>query len=177
MAPAAMIAVRAVTDREASTARAEAETLGAKERSTPRPGCKLARIHSIAIYDHEALPEITCVRVTGQASKQRGNVPRSLYIAQGNNVLHLTLPGGVLSARSELLDAAAFSLRWRLYTLAPAIPAGGGGEALAASGEWRVEPGDALARVQPAARAAHRLVGRPLSGADARGWGSGGRGW
>eukprot|EP00793_Prasinoderma_coloniale_P005652 PRCOL_00004126-RA len=61
----------------------------------------------------------------------------------GNNVLHLTLPGGVLSARSELLDAAAFSLRWRLYTLAPAIPAGGGGEALAASGEWRVEPGDA----------------------------------
>ena len=65
------------------------ETLGAKERSTPRPGCKLARIHSIAIYDHEALPEITCVRVTGQASKQRGNVPRSLYIAQGNNVLHL----------------------------------------------------------------------------------------
>ena len=65
------------------------ETLGVKDRSTPRPGCKLARIHSISIYDHETLPDITCVRVTGQASKQRGNVPRSLYVAQGNNVLHL----------------------------------------------------------------------------------------
>ena len=67
----------------------EPELLGVNDRSTPRPGCKLARIHSIGLYDHETLPEITCVRVTGQASKQRGNVPRSLYVAQGNNVLHL----------------------------------------------------------------------------------------
>ena len=83
------------------------ETLGAKERSTPRPGCKLARIHSIAIYDHEALPEITCVRVTGQASKQRGNVPRSLYIAQGNNVLHLNKGIEVRPARPSKLAHAS----------------------------------------------------------------------
>ena len=83
------------------------ETLGAKERSTPRPGCKLARIHSIAIYDHEALPEITCVRVTGQASKQRGNVPRSLYIAQGNNVLHLNKGIEVRPARPSKVRSGA----------------------------------------------------------------------
>lgn len=77
----------------------EPEPLGVNDRSTPRPGCKLARIHSIGLYDHETLPEITCVRVTGQASKQRGNVPRSLYVAQGNNVLHLNLGSQVSPAR------------------------------------------------------------------------------
>ena len=75
------------------------ETADAKDRPPPRPGCQLAKIHSITIYDHETLPEITCVRVTGQASKQRSNVPRALYVAQGDNVLHLNLGSHVSAAR------------------------------------------------------------------------------
>jgi hypothetical protein len=82
------------------------QTLGVKDQSAPRPECKLARIHSISIYDHETLPEITCVRVTGQASKQRGNVPRSLYVAQGNNVLHLKHGGQVSPARRPTIQLA-----------------------------------------------------------------------
>ena len=75
--------------------------LSATEPPPPRPGCKLAKIHSISIYDHETVPEITCVRVTGMASKQRGNVPRALYVAQGANVLHLQLGSHVRRGASR----------------------------------------------------------------------------
>ena len=61
----------------------------------------MARIHSISMYDHDARPEIICVRVTGMASKQRGNVPRALYVAQGDNVLQVEL-GSHVSATPSL---------------------------------------------------------------------------
>lgn len=50
-------------------------------------GCKLAKTHCIAVSDHPKLPDIVCVRVSGKAAKQRANVPRALYMAQGDMVL------------------------------------------------------------------------------------------
>lgn len=52
--------------------------------------CELAQTHGINIKDDELDDSLIRLKIIGKAKKQRGAVPKSLYLAQGDNVLHIS---------------------------------------------------------------------------------------